>query len=245
MRVMNIRQKIELISRIADEFHDNRDWHDMDILLREYKLSGPDNWSEDWNLRGYMKASLREVSDDDLIAIANAFDVHIPSVAALTALPPKGWETDDVFRLFISHLAVNKDKAKRLKETLAQYHISAFVAHEDITPTREWQKEIERALFTMDAMLTVHMKGFSESVWTQQEIGFALGRGTKVISLRMEEDPKGFISKDQAILRNGRNASAISPEIASILANDPMTKMRMAKVLAKNQKAEAENEIPF
>lgn len=235
---MNIRQKIETISRIADDFQANRDWQDVSILVKEYKISGPGGWSEDWDLRAYVKASLSEVSDDDLISIANAFDVHIPSIAALIASPPKGWETDDVFRLFISHLAAHKDTAKRLKDTLAPYHIAAFVAHEDITPTREWQKEIERALLTMDAMLTVHTKGFSESVWTQQEIGFALGRGMKVISLRMEEDPKGFISKDQAILRNSRDASAISAEIASILSNDADTKTRMAKMLAKHQKVE-------
>lgn len=242
---MNIRQKIETISRIANEFNENRDWQDIYILMEEYEINlegSPDNWDHD--LRAYVKAVLRQTSDNTLISIANAFEIQIPSIAALTASPPQAWEKDDVFRLFISHLAINKDRAKRLKETLASHHIAGFVAHEDITPTKEWQKEIERALFTMDAMLTVHTKGFSESIWTQQEIGFALGRGVKVISLRMDEDPKGFISKDQAIRRNDRDAPTISGEIASILTNDPLTKSRMAQIFANHQKVE-DDEIPF
>jgi hypothetical protein len=58
-----------------------------------------------------------------------------------------------------------------------------------------WQDEVERALFTMDALFAVHTPGFSKSVWSQQEIGFALGRGVKVISFKMGENPTGFISK--------------------------------------------------
>lgn len=241
---MNIRQKIETISRVANEFHENRDWEDLRILLNEYKIKGPGGWNEDWDIRAYVKCALGDISDSDLISIANAFEVSIPSIASLTAEPPGAWKRDDVFRLFISHLATHKDKAKRLKDTLAPYHIAGFIAHEDIVPTREWQKEIERALFTMDAMLTVHTQGFSESIWTQQEIGFALGRGIKVISLRMDEDPKGFISKEQAILRNRRDASKVSAEIASIVANDPATKLRMAQIVEKHQQVE-DDEIPF
>ena len=60
----------------------------------------------------------------------------------------------------------------KLKDALKAYHISSFVAHEDIMPTLPWQIEIERALNTMDAMLAIHTKGFSESSWTQQEIGW-------------------------------------------------------------------------
>jgi hypothetical protein len=47
----------------------------------------------------------------------------------------------------------------------------------------------------MDAFLAIHTPGFKDSFWTQQEIGFAVGRGVKIISFKMGEDPTGFISK--------------------------------------------------
>ncbi|WP_353269430.1 toll/interleukin-1 receptor domain-containing protein [Gemmatimonas sp.] len=123
--------------------------------------------------------------------------------------------------------------------------MSCFVAHEDIAPTLGWQEQIERALFAMDAMLAIHTEGFSESVWTQQEIGVAIGRGVKIISLKLEnEDPKGFIARDQAILRRGRTADAITPEIVAILTNDPLTKTRYAQVTSQ-EAVNDPDEIPF
>jgi hypothetical protein len=56
----------------------------------------------------------------------------------------------------------------------------------------------------MDAFLAIHTEGFSKSVWTQQEIGFAGARGVKIISFKMGEDPTGFISKHQALPRLNR-----------------------------------------
>jgi hypothetical protein len=112
------------------------------------------------------------------------------------------------------------------------YAISGFVAHEDIHPTLEWQKEIERALFTMDAFLAIHTPGFKDSFWTQQEIGFAVGRGVKIISFKMGEDPTGFISKQQALARQRRTAEEIAKEVDALLALDELTadKLKSAKI---------------
>jgi hypothetical protein len=138
-----------------------------------------------------------------------------------------------MFRLFISHIAKHKDKATRLKECLYSYAVSGFMAHEDIHPTLEWQKEVERALFTMDAFLAIHTPGFKDSFWTQQEIGFALGRGVKVISFKMGEDPTGFISKHQALARQNPTAEQIAKEVDALLASDELTadKLKAAKRL--------------
>ena len=80
----------------------------------------------------------------------------------------------------------------RLKTCLSAYAMDGFVAHQDIHPTLEWQVEIERALRNMDAFIAIHTKGFSGSIWTQQEIGFAVARDVKIISLKMGEDPTGL-----------------------------------------------------
>lgn len=99
----------------------------------------------------------------------------------------------------------------------------------------------------MDAFIAIHTKGFSKSIWTQQEIGFALGRGVKVISFKMGEDPTGFISKRQALARQGRTAEQIAREVDRLLNEDPLTASRL--VMAKRQGApvhgDLEEEIPF
>jgi hypothetical protein len=141
--------------------------------------------------------------------------------------PPANWVNPKRFRLFISHVAVHKDKATRLKSCLIRYGIDGFVAHEDIEPTLEWQSEIENALRTMDAFLAIHTVGFAKSIWTQQEVGYAVGRGVKIISLQMGEDPTGFISKHQALRRGDRKAEAIAAEIDGILAKDPRTRDKL------------------
>src|SRR5579862_1047820 len=141
--------------------------------------------------------------------------------------PPANWRDTPRFRLFVSHIANHKDKAMRLKACLAPYGIDAFVAHEDIEPTLEWQSEIEKALQVMDSFLAIHTVGFSKSIWTQQEVGYAVGRGVKIISLQMGENPTGFISKQQALARRNRTAEEIAAEVHSILSKDPMTRDKL------------------
>lgn len=72
--------------------------------------------------------------------------------------------------LFISHVSQHKYIAKMLKDHLALFGVKAFVAHEDIEPTTEWITKIEDNLFSMDALLTLHTAGFSQSPWMNQEI---------------------------------------------------------------------------
>jgi len=102
-------------------------------------------------------------------------------------------------RLFLSHKSGYKEKMSALKEQLAKYGVSAFVAHEDIEPDEEWQSEIELALNSMDAFIALLTEDFHESTWTDQEVGFAKGRDVPVIAIRLGRDPYGFIGKKQGI----------------------------------------------
>jgi hypothetical protein len=118
-----------------------------------------------------------------------------------TVLPDQAkriWGTGG-FRLFLSHKTEVKRQAAALKERLKLFGVSAFVAHEDIHPTRAWQDEIESALHSMDGFVAIMTDGFHDSLWTDQEVGFALMRGVPVIALRMGKDPYGFLGKFQAL----------------------------------------------
>ena len=106
---------------------------------------------------------------------------------------------DEGFRLFLSHKTEVKQQTAKLKEDLKFFGISCFVAHEDIHPTQEWLNEIENALSSMDALVALMTENFHDSLWTDQEVGFAFGRGVPIISVRLGKDPYGFIGKFQAL----------------------------------------------
>ena len=197
-------------------------------FLAEFAIQPPTNVTVNskWV---YSKTALGGVPTDKILRIAQELDLSVSGQNPSSALPPANWSTVTKFRLFISHISKDRVRATRLKSCLKIYGIEGFVAHEDIHPTLEWQSEIERALNNMDAFLAVHTPGFSNSYWTQQEIGYALGRGVKVISLRMGEDPTGFISKHQALARRDRRAEDVAKEINDLLAADERTLAKLAK----------------
>ncbi|MCH8204630.1 MAG: toll/interleukin-1 receptor domain-containing protein, partial [Candidatus Hydrogenedentes bacterium] len=106
---------------------------------------------------------------------------------------------DGHVRVFLSHKATCKENASKLKQALARYGISCFVAHEDIEPTEEWQREIERALFSMDALVALLTEDYHNSNWTDQEVGVAIGRNVLLIAVRLGSDPYGLMGKGQGL----------------------------------------------
>ena len=123
---------------------------------------------------------------------------HIPAVSIPAEALQRIWNTQHV-RIFLSHKSSVKEKVSSLKFSLARCGIAAFVAHEDIEPTEEWQIEIERALFSMDALVALLTEDYHDSKWTDQEVGAALGRGVPQISIRLGLDPYGLMGKKQGL----------------------------------------------
>jgi hypothetical protein len=103
------------------------------------------------------------------------------------------------YRVFLSHKTEVKKEVAILKNRLQLFGISCFVAHKDIKPTKVWQDEIENALQSMDAFIALMTDSFHDSDWTDQEVGFALGRGVPLIAVKFGRDPYGFIGKFQAL----------------------------------------------
>lgn len=227
--IMRISEKLELIDKIGRELQSRYTYGEIDAFLAEFGVTPPTqvNSNSKWV---YSKAALGGQNSAIILRVASELGL-VPESGVISEQliaendrPPRNWEGSVSFRLFISHVSVDKLKATRLKECLLPYSISGFVAHEDIAPTLEWQGEIERGLRTMDALLAIHTPGFSKSNWCQQEVGFALGRGVKIISLKMGEDPTGFIGKHQALARRDRVAEEIAKEVDAILSADTRTR---------------------
>ena len=147
------------------------------------------------------------------------------------------------FRLFISHLSANKISASNLKSCLAFWGIDCFVAHEDITPSKEWEKEIEKGLFTMDALCAIVVPDFIKSQWCDQEVGIALGLRKLVISINKGEVPYGFFGKYQALKSKNKNANEIAIDVwKAISTNDKTKSIYENKLVAIILNATSEND---
>jgi len=127
--------------------------------------------------------------------------------------------TPGCIRLFISHRDSHKQHAKALADELEGYGIGAFVAHDTIEPLEEWQHTIRKGLETMEIMLAFVTDDFHGSTWTNQEIGYALGRNIPIISLRLEKsNPQGFLGSIQALKGNIDEARASAFDVYELIA---------------------------
>ncbi|WP_425062224.1 toll/interleukin-1 receptor domain-containing protein [Pyruvatibacter mobilis] len=242
---MRPSERLQIIDRIARELQSRFTYADIDAYLGHYDILPPESVSinSKWV---YSKEALRDSSPQVLAEIAADLEIGaLPAVLA-AASPPDLWKGTQDVRLFISHISRDKEKAHRLKECLKPYSISGFVAHDDIEPTKAWQSEIEKALFSMEAFVSIHTVGFSKSNWTQQEIGCAIGRGTMMMSIRMGEDPTGFASRHQALSRGRKTAEQLALEICGILERDDRTSARLSSARAeRNSSSISDDEVPF
>lgn len=135
-------------------------------------------------------------------------------------------------RLFLSHRDQYKVQAKALAEALEPYGVSVFVAHDAIKPMKEWQKEILNGLMTMEVMLVLLTDDFHKSHWTNQEIGFALGKGTPIVCVKVGAvDPQGFIGTKQALKASLEEISNIAPQVHRTLINEIGQERRLKEIL--------------
>jgi len=235
---MNVIEQINLIENIASTLQQRFTYNDVDLFLANFDVNEEFDDGQA-SKRLYVKERLKGVSEKELKKIADELEIDTHN---LIKTPPKNWETTTAAKAFISHTAKDKAHAKRLRDVLKPYNIHSFVAHEDIKPSKEWQGEIQKALDTMDFFISIHTEGFSERIWCQQEIGYAVARNVKIIPIKFEEDPDGFIGKFQALIRGSKNAEQIAEDILNILKDDEKTKDLYAEKIESQVDG---YEIPF
>ena len=148
---------------------------------------------------------------------------------SLSSDPVPSFWGDGHFRLFISHLWEHRLFAGHIEDELRDFAISSFIAHQDIEPTQVWQNEIESALATCDAMLALLHPDFHSSNWTDQEIGYGMGRQLLIVAVDLGTTPYGFIGKFQAMTGIGENPERLAQCLFEILREHPKTQRRMAE----------------
>jgi hypothetical protein len=204
------------------------EWPIIDLTLSQFGLPTMETWSG--SKSGYIIQNAKDADDETIKGLAEHCGIPVEHGIVQPNIQAAFWKADH-FRLFLSHLATHKGFTSQLQQALENYGISGFVAHKDINPTTQWQNEIELALSTCDALVALLHPGFHESKWTDQEIGFVMGRAVPVFSITLGETPYGFIGKTQAFNGSGKTPETLAREIFDALRNNKQTQDRMADVI--------------
>jgi hypothetical protein len=120
--------------------------------------------------------------------------------------------------VFLSHSHKDVELANSAKEHLEwRFAINLFVAHEDLTPSEEWQTEILRMLRKCDAFIPLLTRNFARSNWTDQETGLALAFKKLIIPIRVDVNPYGFVGKLQALRWDRTDITSGVNKLAQVL----------------------------
>jgi hypothetical protein len=126
------------------------EWPLIDLTLAEFGLPIRDNWSGDKS--SYVLQMAVSASDDVLSSLAKHLEFEFTFSNEDPIETENSCWREGTLRVFVSHLSANRALAADLQQKLSGFGISCFVAHNDIEPTKEWQREIEAALASCDAL---------------------------------------------------------------------------------------------
>lgn len=210
-------ERIDLKRQLAASLA-KQSWSDIDLILTEFNQPTTDRWRSDEAT--YVIDMLSQASDKDLSALAEYV------LGSSVAPPPEDtvpW-TGDGFRLFLSHLAREKEFVGGVQQVLQWEGIDSFVAHNDIDPSKEWVRTIDSALHTCDALAAFLHDGFKESDWCDQEVGFVYGRRKPLIPVAIDIMPYGFLGQFQALKCRDTKPHDVARQILTILLKRPDTR---------------------
>jgi hypothetical protein len=122
--------------------------------------------------------------------------------------------------VFLSYSHNDRVLAGKVAEQMKEKGVDVFLAHESIEISEEWREEIAEHLANSALLIALLTPDFEKSVWTNQETGFMLGRGAKIIPLIVgETDIKdfGFVEALQGIHVNEENLQECIEKILRII----------------------------
>jgi hypothetical protein len=225
MEGMDPGQRVELLKEAATLLA-KREWAELDLILDQFGFGTTDFWEGDDKF-AYAIAMTKVGENGALYKLHQ----YLTGESKEAPIGPQPWEQGR-FRLFMSHLAKHQNLVGAIADPLASYGISAFVAHDTIEPSAEWQDVIEAALRSCDAMAVFLHDGVHESWWCDQEIGFAMARRVPILPLKYDLDPYGFIGKFQAEKCIGLTPGQVADRIVDWLVRTPSAHAHWADGLA-------------
>jgi hypothetical protein len=219
-------QRVNLIKEISRRLG-NEGWSVVDLTLHQFGLPTSDNWNG--TKEDYIVHLISKALDQNLELLGQHLGYYLDDTRSST-IDPSFWK-QGTFRIFLSHLSSERLYVAGLQESLEKFPITAFVAHNDIEPTSEWQKEIESALLTADSLVALLHTGFHQSKWTDQELGIAMGRGLPIFTVQLGEVPYGFIGRFQAFSGQEKTIDILARELFDTYRKHKQTQKRMVEAL--------------
>jgi hypothetical protein len=227
-------ERIDLKKKISETLG-QQDWKDIDLTLGEFDFATTDHWNGS-NRGEYVLDMLQAGSSDEGLTQLDSYlhPAHTPTAPPQPQAfndPSNPWSGEG-FRLFISHRSDYAEDAGALREELSKRSIDAFVAHDSIEPTEEWQDVILFALRSCDACLALLTPGFPASPWTDQEVGWCMARDRLVVPVEFGLNPYGFLGKYQALsVKKGHDQADIALGVFELLARKRQSRDAMARAL--------------
>lgn len=218
-------QRIKLIKEIADRL-ENEGWSLIDLTLNQFGFPTSSTWSG--GSHAYVLEHVGAGEDSRLTELAEHLGYTIGQSGISAIADPAFWKPGRL-RVFLSHLSAHRAFTAELQSALLEHGITSFVAHNDIEPTLEWQTEIETALSTCHALVALLHQNFHGSNWTDQEIGYVMGRGLPAFSIRLGQDPYGFIGRFQGFNGNGKDATQLASELFNAYRSHKQTREQLAR----------------
>ena len=195
---------------------------DAELALTIFDVEDVPFRGQSWPGHGYTYVieRLKQASDDTLLSLNThlAGEASVPSDAG-------PWK-DGYIRVFLSHTHTNRKLAGEVRDRLVGEGIDLFVAHDVIETDREWIEEIKVGLVTCEVLVALFSDDFRASAWCDQEVGHALGRGIKVISVMYGAASHGFVFPKQAFEANPDDSDAaikIAKEICRLVKGEEPT----------------------
>lgn len=232
---MKAGERIRLIQESAESLRP-RSWPEAQLILDQFGFDTyePDpRYGDELDPYGYFIQQVKKGSDDQLSSL---HEYLLGDDAGPTSRVGP-WTRTFPVTVFLSHIHTHRVFVGRVKQSLAHRGIDAFIAHDDIHPSQQWREVIKGALSTCHAFVAFLHDGFHQSQWCDQEVGWALGRGVPMITVRPEgvERRDGFLEEHQDILMVGTNANdwSVADEIFEIILRDPRTEHLSTRVLVE------------
>jgi hypothetical protein len=210
--------RVKMIQALRDDLK-MRGQDDIDLLLSSFEFP-----QGDWNYEMTTQDSLVNGTDEQLLALYDHLfgeDDIQPSTAGDFASP---------LSVFASHLARHKATVGQYEQSFRRLGIELFVAHVSIPDDAAWQEAIQQKLTTAHAGLVFLHDGFNASQWCDQEVGWMLGRGIPVPSIKFEmTDPYGPLGRKQAINPHGKQVDQVVAQVLTVYRSYPALHPHLAE----------------
>lgn len=218
-------QRIDMITQSATLL-DSMEWARLDLILTEHGFRTWRDWEEDSQL-DYITRVVKEGADDNLEEL-HSYLLSRDEGTVVTASPFNSAKV----RLFLSHLSIHLVLVGDVGRALDRFGIDAFIAHDSIEISKQWQQVIEDGLTDCDAMVVFLHDGFEVSAWCDQELGWVMGRKRPVMILGFDRMPHGFAGKFQALPVAAMNATQIGSAVFDWVVSQRTLRPRLAESLS-------------